>query len=135
MPMSREEVLQAMLDVLRAYPGELTACVHGDCFTGTWRLPAGDAPSAAADAPARLNTMESCILQALYEAGQVLGGQEIADRAGYPYDAGIRHALADLRRRGLLSGAPGVAGYGLTSAGRDLAAASATAETQDEVPS
>jgi hypothetical protein len=56
--------------------------------------------------------MEECILEAL--GAETMTGQEIADKAGYPYGAGMRTALASLRRRGILGGAPGNRGYFVT---------------------
>jgi hypothetical protein len=51
--------------------------------------------------------LEEAILEVLGD-GQILTGPKIAELAGYPYDTGIRNALAGLRRRGLLANhAPG----------------------------
>ena len=67
------------------------------------------APPAPTPPPAALSEMESTILEAL--GADTLTGQQIADRAGYPYEAGLRAALAGLRRRGILGGATGSPGY------------------------
>jgi hypothetical protein len=53
--------------------------------------------------------MERCVVEAL--GGETLAGQQIADRAGYPFDSGLRACLASLRRRGVLGGEAGASGY------------------------
>ncbi len=67
-----------------------------------------------------LSQMEADILEAL--GAGTLTGQQIAARAGYPYEASLRACLAALRRRGLLGGPPGSPGYAATAEGLALLA-------------
>jgi hypothetical protein len=59
-----------------------------------------------------LSEMEACVLEAL--GNRTMTGQQIADGAGYPYEATLRACLASLRRRGVLGGSPGAPGYFVT---------------------
>jgi len=63
----------------------------------------------AAAAPPVLNEMEENILEAIGD--ETLTGQQIAERAGYPFDGDLRVCLAAMRRRGLLAGKKGQPGY------------------------
>jgi hypothetical protein len=78
----------------------------------TRTLPPPGAPDATPPPRARepvLNEMEQDILAAL--GAETLTGQEVADRAGYPYESNFRLTLASMRRRGLLAGNAGDRGY------------------------
>ena len=76
-----------------------------------WPVP-GRAPDARAAPAPQLSDMERDVLQAVREAGRELTGEEIAERAGYPWESDLRSTLAAMRRHGLLSGRPGERGYG-----------------------
>jgi hypothetical protein len=67
----------------------------------------GEGEEAADAGP--LSHMEECVIEAL--GGDTLTGQQIALKAGYPYDASLRQCLAAMRRRGILGGRQGVPGY------------------------
>ena len=90
------------------------------------RGPAADDPVVAAyKDPAPLpSDMERCALEAVAALGGRVSGQQIADKAGYPFDSAIRTCLAALRRRGILGGRPGE-GYTMTDAAAALLGAGA----------
>jgi hypothetical protein len=61
----------------------------------------------------KLNTMEENILEALAEG--TMSAEELSRAAGYQNDPAFRTCLASMRRRGLLTGAKGEAGYSVAT--------------------
>ena len=57
--------------------------------------------------------MEETVIEAI--GVETLSGQEIAEASGYPLDRALKACLASLRRRKILSGNPGDAGYSVVS--------------------
>ena len=66
----------------------------------------------------KMNDSDLTILQAVAELGGAPTGAEIAEVAGYPYDAYVKNKLSGLRSAGFLSGQKGEFGNRLTDAGR-----------------
>jgi Fe2+ or Zn2+ uptake regulation protein len=66
-------------------------------------------------AGSQLSAMEADVLEAAAEVP--LTGQQLGERSGYPWDGSLRACLAALRRRRLLGGRAGDAGYQTTAEG------------------
>jgi hypothetical protein len=90
----------------------------GQDHAGDEGRPAPRPASVGAPSSRTFSEMEECVFKAL--ESDTLTGQQIADRAGYPFDSALRACLAALRRRGILGGRPGDVGYCLTEEGRRL---------------
>jgi hypothetical protein len=78
--------------ILRLPSGARTRVEIGRC---------AELPAPPAD-PGTLSELEAAAIQAAEEATDTLTGEEIAHRAGYPFNSRFREALAGLVRRGRL---------------------------------
>ncbi len=108
----REQLIKALVRFLRSLPEAITVSASSASSQATFQFPAinGSAtPSPGALAIPVLNEMEQDILGAL--GIETMNGQELADKAGYPFESTFRLTLAAMRRRGLLGGKVGDRGY------------------------
>jgi hypothetical protein len=110
-------LLEAVRNYVAAYhPGRFPVSlrVRLDAGPGV-RMPVGPCPCkpAVPPDPPKLNEMERDVLQSLGEA--TMNAEEISRVAGYPNDTNLRSCLATMRRRGLLTGKQGEAGYAVAN--------------------
>ena len=117
LPPEWETILDGLRVLLQDRTHPTITVTEGD-FTASITLPAAHPARAAATPPEGpkvppFSEMESAVIEAL--GADTMTGQEIADRAGYPYDGSLRQCLAAMRRSGVLGGDPRSAGYFVTN--------------------